>query len=150
MALDCKFAYLRGDQLVLAIDPGASRWGLAVVSADGECAARRVVPSADGPAAVAEFLREYSVRAVVLGDRTGASSALASLRAFGLHHNVELVPEHGSTLEARRLYFQCNPPRGIWKLLPRGLLTPPVPIDDYAAWVLALRYLGCLPKESPY
>ena len=139
---------MRGDQLVLAIDPGASRWGLAVVSAEGECVAKRVVPSADGPAAVAELLREYSVRAVVLGDRTGASSALASLRGFGLHHQVELVPEHGSTLEARRLYFQCNPPRGIWMLIPRGLLIPPVPIDDYAAWVLALRYLEGLAGKS--
>ena len=121
---------------------------MAVVSAKGECVAKRVVQSADGPAAVAELLLEYSVRAVVLGDRTGASSALASLRAFGLRHQVELVPEHGSTLEARRLYFQCNPPRGIWRLFPRGLLTPPVPIDDYAAWVLALRYLEGLAERS--
>ncbi|HKM17981.1 MAG TPA: pre-16S rRNA-processing nuclease YqgF, partial [Limnochordia bacterium] len=34
-----------------------------------------------------------------------------------------------------------HPPRGWRRLLPVSLQTPPVPIDDYVAVILAQRYL---------
>ena len=44
-------------------------------------------------------------------------------------------------------------PKGIARLIPKGMRTPPEPIDDYAAVILAERYLktryakSCRPPE---
>ena len=64
------------------------------------------------------------------------------LEASGVGMEVTLVDEHRSTEEARRRYFVDNPPSGWRRLMPRGLLTPPVPYDDYVAIILAERYLA--------
>jgi hypothetical protein len=52
------------------------------------------------------------------------------------------VDERDTTLRARELWRRAEPPRGLARLLPPGLRSPPGPIDDYAAWAIALRYLG--------
>jgi len=54
---------------------------------------------------------------------------------------VELVDERETTLLARARYFADHPPRGWRRLVPRGMLLPPRPIDDYAALLIAERYL---------
>jgi len=127
--------------LVLAVDPGRARWGLALVSADGFCIVRCVVSAADGPAAVARMLDEHRPAVLALGDRTGARDACRALAERGITCPIAMVPEAGSSMEARQLYFRLNPPRGIRRLIPRGLLLPPEPIDGYAAQVIALRYI---------
>jgi hypothetical protein len=39
------------------------------------------------------------------------------------------------------LYWQENPPKGLKKLIPLGMLVPPVPLDAYAAVILVRRFL---------
>lgn len=131
-------------ELILAVDPGRVRWGLAVVSTDGACLVRSVVPALEGSAAVARLVDQYQPTVVAVGDRTGAREACRSLSTAGLSCCIVAVPEAGSSTEARRLYFSLNPPRGVRRLIPRGLLTPPEPIDGYAAQVIALRYIRSL------
>ncbi len=50
--------------------------------------------------------------------------------------------ESFTTLEARKLYWERHPPRGVWRLLPRGLFLPPRPVDDLAAWCIVKKSLG--------
>ena len=52
-----------------------------------------------------------------------------------------MVDERATTLLARRRYFDANPPRGWKRLVPRGMLLPPRPIDDFAAVLIAERLL---------
>jgi hypothetical protein len=52
------------------------------------------------------------------------------------------VDERETTLRARALYFADHPPRGWRRLIPLGLQLPPRPIDDYAAILIARRFLG--------
>ena len=61
----------------------------------------------------------------------------------GILPDLELIAcdEAYSTEEARTLYWELNPPQGWRRLMPLGMLTPPVPLDAYAAVVLARRYL---------
>jgi RNase H-fold protein (predicted Holliday junction resolvase) len=54
---------------------------------------------------------------------------------------IVLINERYSTLEARDRYWQMFPPRGLTRLLPRGLRTPPRAIDDIVAILLIERYL---------
>jgi hypothetical protein len=58
--------------------------------------------------------------------------------------DLELIvcDEAYSTEEARKLYWELNPPKGWRSLIPLGMLAPPVPLDAYAAVVLVRRYLA--------
>jgi hypothetical protein len=127
--------------LVLALDPGSDKCGLALVASDGRILARAVTSLEQAVELVRAWLTPQAQ--LVLGRGTGYRRLLALLRGAGLQ--PQLVDERGSTLEARRLYWQENPPRGWRRFVPRGLLVPPVPLDDWAAAVLARRFLGLPP-----
>jgi RNase H-fold protein (predicted Holliday junction resolvase) len=129
---------------VLAIDPGRDKCGLALVDPSGTVLARRLVLRAGLGEAARHLLAGGPVAALVLGDGTGSrrvSEELVSALGEGMPP-LALVDERDSTLEARALYFADHPPRGLWRLLPLSLQTPGEPHDDYAAVVLARRYLG--------
>jgi RNase H-fold protein (predicted Holliday junction resolvase) len=124
---------------VLAVDPGREKCGVAVCDADG-VVAHRVVAIGDLYRVSKTWVEIYQVGAVIVGDRTGYKQTFDILRPIGLE--IEGVPEHGSTLLARKRYFQDHPPKGWRRLLPRSLLVPGEPYDDYAAVVLAEAYLA--------
>ena len=132
---------------VLAIDPGTVKCGVAVVGHNGEAVAfQEIVATAQIAGRVPELLTDFPVTVVVMGDGTG-SGAVGKRIAAVLPADVPLkfVPERFSTLCARDLYFALNPPRGWRRLVPAGLRTPPGPIDDYAAILLAREYLSVNP-----
>jgi RNase H-fold protein (predicted Holliday junction resolvase) len=127
---------------LLAIDPGRDKCGLAVVSREGAILRRRVVPRAEIVAAALSWSRDCSPDLLLLGSATGARELETELRAAFPLLPLHIVDEHGSTLEARALFWQEHPPRGWRKLLPVSLQTPPSPLDDLAAVVLARRFLA--------
>jgi len=117
------------------IDPGYNL-GIALVSADGALLEDHVLAGDDLEGMIALARRAGQV---ALGDGTGSARAAAALTAAGVTYMV--VDETGTSLEARTLYFQRNPARGLLRLLPAGLRLPPAPSDAYAAWAIALRLL---------
>jgi len=124
---------------VLAIDPGRDKCGLAVVSAGGRILAREIVPPKKLAERAASRAQQFPGASIIVGRGTGARAARAALRAAGL----EAIPvrEEGTTLAARALYYREHPPRGWRRLIPITLQVPPVPLDDYAAVVIAERYM---------
>lgn len=119
--------------LVAAFDPGRNI-GFALVDEAGTLLEAGVVGAGE-----LEGLPLPEHARVVLGDGTGSSRLRDLLEGRGFI--PVLVDETGSTLEARRLYFRDHPPRLPWRLLPAGLWWPQRPIDDYAAYAIALRFL---------
>jgi RNase H-fold protein (predicted Holliday junction resolvase) len=125
---------------VLGIDPGTRKCGIAVVVAPlAPPLALEVVPFAEFRARVDLLLANHAVRAVALGGGTHTAAAAAALA--GLDVPVCVVDEHETTLLARARYFRAFPPTGWKRLIPRGMLLPPRPIDDFAALLIAERYL---------
>jgi len=124
---------------VLAVDPGRQKCGIAAC-APGEVFAHRVVPVAELAQVAREWAARYRVERVVVGTGTGARDAVEALA--GLPVPILAVNERGTTLAARARYFADHPPRGWKRLLPRSLLTPGGPYDDYAAIVLGEAYLA--------
>ena len=53
---------------------------------------------------------------------------------------IAVVDEKNSTLEARDRYWTMYPPRGLQRLIPRGMRIPPRPVDDIVAILLLERY----------
>jgi RNase H-fold protein (predicted Holliday junction resolvase) len=127
-------------RVVLAIDPGRAKCGLAVCE-PGRVLAQAVVDADALAARVADWQTRYGVTEVVIGDRTGAADAERALAPI-VTAPIRRIDEAGTTLGARERYFKEHPPRGWRRLVPRGLLVPPVPYDDYAAVLLAEAALG--------
>ena len=126
--------------MIIALDTGKNI-GLALVSFD------RVL--LDSTIVTLEQLKTYVFRegiTVALGDGTGSKVVQEVLDNRGIDY--VLVNEEGSSLEARAHYFAAHPVKGLWRLLPKSIQTtmPPVnePLDNYAAYVIALRYLDSL------
>lgn len=128
-------------RVVVGIDPGRAKCGLAVVSSDGVL--ERVVVSVDEVGLVAaELARRHHAALLVLGSRTGSDEVRRALEQAGIQLPIVVVEEHMSTLQARRRYWSENPPGCLMALIPTGMREPPEPFDDWAAVLLAERYLS--------
>ncbi len=129
---------------VLGIDPGRDKCGLAVCE-PGRVLARAIVPPAGVPRTVLAWAAERGIDAIVVGEGTGSKQVIAALAALSASGRLPVVTseeERDSTLAARRRYFEDHPPRGWRRFVPRSFQVPPEPYDDYAAAVIAGRYLA--------
>ena len=118
---------------IAAFDPGRNV-GYALVDDAGRLIEKRVLNERDVSTLT---LPEGCI--VLLGDGTGRDALHATLQRAG--HEVTLVDERGTSLAGRALWREHEPARGWQRLLPSGLRSPDQPIDDYAAWAIALRFL---------
>ena len=133
--------------MVLAVDPGTGKCGLAIVGQPGGCLKRDVINREDLLATVRHLLERFPVERVLVGGATGSKPVVQELKQH-LSLPVEVVNEFRTTERARGRYFQDHPPRGLWRLVPLGLQTPGVAIDDYAAIVMAEDYFAQLPSSG--
>jgi RNase H-fold protein (predicted Holliday junction resolvase) len=132
----------QGRGVVAALDPGRSKCGL--VRTDPQ--RRRIVEALVLPPGPCQerllaWHRDLKLAVVVLGDGTGSRRWQEWLAGEG-ELPVLLVDEHGSTLAARRRYWQLEPPQGWRRLLPEGMRQPPRDWDDVVAQLLLERWLG--------
>lgn len=125
---------------ILSIDPGREKCGLAVVT-ESDVLLRAVYPRDTVVRIAKDLAAQYSVDAIVIGNGTASSKLVDELRASLSSIPLRLVDESGTTLRARFKFFEENPPRGFLRFMPRGLLIPPRPYDDYVAQILAEKYL---------
>lgn len=123
---------------VLAIDPGREKCGVAVLASDGRVLVQEVVATAALDAAVETLIRTYEPN-VIMGNGTTSADAKKRVEALGV--SVTLVDEYRTTDAAKGAYWEAHPPRGWRRLMPRGMLVPPVPVDDFVAVILAQRFL---------
>lgn len=128
---------------VLAVDPGKAKCGVALVGRDGSPLALRIVPLDRLLPEVSDLLASHDHHTILVGESTGRDAVLQALSPLAL--TLHTVPETGTTLRARALYFRDHPPRGLARLLPAGMRVPPRPVDDYAALAIALDWLAANP-----
>lgn len=125
---------------VIGIDPGRSKAGYALLDDSGAVVAAGIEPLERLDGCVRDLLARWPVRAIALGRGTNAARVRAGLMHFSLP--IHLVDEHETSRFARGLYFADHPPRGWRRLIPLGLQLPARPIDDYAAILIARRFLA--------
>jgi RNase H-fold protein (predicted Holliday junction resolvase) len=124
---------------VLGIDPGTGKAGYAILEADGTALVQGIEGLAGLSERLAAIVAEFAPGALAVGRGTNAGPVIKSLQALGLP--VHQVDEYETTRFARTLYFAENPPAGWRRLVPLSLQVPPRPVDDYAAILIARRYL---------
>jgi RNase H-fold protein (predicted Holliday junction resolvase) len=127
-------------QAVLGVDPGRAKAGYAVVAGDGRVIASGVEPIERLQGSLAEIVAQGGIDAIALGRGTNGRSIRALLEGLGLP--IHWVDEYESSRAARALYFEDHPPTGWRRLIPVGLQMPGRAVDDYAAIVIARRFLA--------
>ena len=125
---------------VIGVDPGRRKAGYALVEMTGAVVTAGIEPVERLPDCIEALAASRAISAIALGKGTNARAVRAALDPLGLP--VHLVDEYETSRRARALYFRENPPRGWRKLVPIGLQLPPRPIDDYAAILIARRFLA--------
>ncbi|MFH7024865.1 MAG: pre-16S rRNA-processing nuclease YqgF [Heteroscytonema crispum UTEX LB 1556] len=135
--------------VILGFDPGKDKCGLAVMGLDRGLHYHEVVPSANAIATIETLRQKFPITLLVMGDQTTAKKWKQQLnQELAEPLNIILVDERYSTLEARDRYWQMYPPKGLSKLLPQSMRTPPRPIDDIVAILLIERYLNRLTQST--
>jgi RNase H-fold protein (predicted Holliday junction resolvase) len=127
--------------VVLGIDPGSRKAGYAVVTdATSAPLALGIQPLEALIAQLGPLVKRFGIESVALGRGTNAAALHELIEPLGIP--VHLIDETETTLRARSLYFSDNPPKGWRRLIPVTLQLPPRPIDDYAALLIARRFVG--------
>jgi RNase H-fold protein (predicted Holliday junction resolvase) len=125
----------------VAIDPGRDKCGIAVVSSEAVLF-RAIIPSSEIGLTCRYVLAQHSGADLIIGNGTCSGMVAEAITVANPGVAVVVVPEEFTTLQARRLYAQDHPARGLQRLIPSGMRVPPRPVDDYAAVALALAFLG--------
>jgi RNase H-fold protein (predicted Holliday junction resolvase) len=132
---------------VIGVDPGRSKAGYALLESSGTVVTAGIEAIDRLQARLRELIERRQVQAIALGSGTNARSIKATLQKLGLP--IYLVDEFETSRVARDLYFADHPPRGWRRLVPLGLQLPSRPIDDYAAILIARRFLARGAEAQP-
>ena len=124
----------------IGIDPGRSKCGYAMVLADGTPACVEVLAAPLLGERIERDVRDGCVEVICVGDATTSEDVVAMCRRRWPQLPLAVVDERNTTYEARRLYYERHPPRGVLRFVPRGLLVPKEPLDGYAALLIVKRW----------
>ena len=125
---------------ILAIDPGREKTGIAILK-NSDVLEHKIINSEELVKIIKSLLEKYIIKTIVMGNGTSSKKKYDLLKREFIDRDIVLINEYRTTDEARKLYFQENPPKGWKKLIPLGMQVPPVPVDDYAAIVIGRKYL---------
>lgn len=130
--------------MILAIDPGMRKIGWALVEDNGKPVGQGILPLGQWAEELGRQLPLKDIRAVVLGDGTNRMNIEQAIARLLPQTPVATVNEAESTVEAWRLKKRevagGNLLKQLWFSLDQLLNSGNV--DDYAARVLAQRYLA--------
>ncbi|BAQ64693.1 pre-16S rRNA-processing nuclease YqgF [Geminocystis sp. NIES-3709] len=128
--------------MILGFDPGRDKCGLAVIN-NKKILYSKVISSEDAIVVINELIDKYKPYRLVMGNQTTSKQWQQKLKDnLNLFIEIALVDEKNSTVEAREKYWEMYPPKGLNRLIPKGLRTPPRPVDDIVAIILIDRYLN--------
>lgn len=130
---------------VLAIDPGSSKCGMAVVLRDDagqlQVLWRDIAPKETLKERLQVAFQEHPFSLVIVGSGTKSKEVVHDVREQMPSMGILVVDERDTSLQARERYWEHNPRRGLRRLLPATLQVPPAPVDDFVALILAERVL---------
>ncbi|AZO93976.1 RuvX/YqgF family protein [Halocella sp. SP3-1] len=126
--------------MLLAIDPGRDKCGIAVMTGDATVLFQEIVATEKIELYLLELLNRYKIEEVVLGNGTFSEEVARKIeKNYDLP--LMLIKEAYTTLAAEERYRQVN-----YSGIKRFFLSfikwkPSFPVDDYAAVILGERYL---------
>lgn len=133
------------EPLLLAVDPGREKSGVAVMTSDSaKLVYKVIVPTVELETSLISMLQQYqAISELICGNGTNHKFVFHILETLGKTRSlpVTLAEEAHTTEAARKRYFEFHPPTGLKRLVPKGMLYPPVPVDDFTAWIIGEQYI---------
>ena len=110
---------------------------------------KKIIETASLEEELTLVLQNYPIFVIAMGDGTNHKAVYNRLDTLVKKSGIPivLVNEKFTTQEGKTRYFEKNPPKGLWKLVPLSFQSPPVPVDDYVAWIIGERYLEMIEKK---
>jgi RNase H-fold protein (predicted Holliday junction resolvase) len=131
--------------VLVGFDPGRQKCGVAVMALDRRLLMHEIISAGEAIATLQDIYQRFPVSMMIMGDQTTAQDWKKKLEEnLNTDTRIVLIDERYTSLEARDRYWQMYPPRGLTQLLPKGMRTPPRPVDDIVAILLIERYLDRL------
>lgn len=126
---------------LLAIDPGRAKCGIAVLDYKSNIIKREIIAPENLVAKLGYIFSEFLIEETALGNATFSEEIRAIIKENFPNIRIALTDEKHSTEKGKTLYFKHNPPKGVWRFIPKGLQTPKEPYDDFAAAAIGMEYL---------
>lgn len=144
---------IRDQALLLAVDPGREKSGVAIMIHDtAELVVKAIYPTNQLERQLQALGEQYKghIKELVCGNGTNHKYVFHLLENLAQQWAItaQLVEEAHTTEMARKRYFQCHPPTGLKRLVPKGMLYPPVPVDDFTAWIIGEQYILKMAKHA--
>lgn len=138
--------------MIIAIDPGSVKTGVAAIDDSGRLLWKKIIKTERFESEMAAVLRVQLPAVFVMGNGTHHKEIKKKMEnlidSFGGNIRVELVNERYTTEIGEQWYWRDHPRKGLRRLIPKGLQSVPVPIDDYVAWIIGCIYLGIIKEED--
>ncbi len=127
----------------LGFDPGRQKCGIAILDANGCPLYHGVILTEQVISTIQKLFDTYPVDVLVIGDQTSSKEWQKRLRSV-IPPTIPIVPvdERYTSQDARGRYWRMYPPKGLCRLIPKGMRVPPRPVDDIVAILLVERYLA--------
>ena len=135
-------------KIILSIDPGRKKCGVALVDSKLKYIEGKVILNEELIDRIKYYLVKYNVKNFVVGGGTNSENIIMLIREKFPEILVTVVEEKDTTRQARKYFFEYNPPSGWLKLFPITLLVPPRPYDDFAAYVIGRRFFLDFQKKK--
>jgi RNase H-fold protein (predicted Holliday junction resolvase) len=133
------------EKTVLAIDPGSSKCGMALVHRDEnghlDLLWRVVAKRGEVCERIDDAMSVQKFSMIIVGSGTKSTELVREIREKLPSIGILVVDEKDTSFQARERYWEHHPRRGWRRLLPATMQVPPEPVDDFVALILAERVL---------
>ncbi|MFW5897593.1 MAG: Holliday junction resolvase RuvX [Halanaerobium sp.] len=133
---------------LLALDPGRDKIGTAVLDYEAQEQEKTIVKIDELSEHLKEIFKIYKIEEIIIGNGTGAEKVIKLIKNNFKSRKIKLVEEEFTTEEAQARYLKEKPMSNYEKLL-RKIVSWKLkkPLDDYAALIIAEKYLKKLDKS---
>jgi len=128
--------------MLMGIDPGRHKCGIAILTKEGQEVFKDIVETTNLSKRIEEFLNEYSIENVIVGNGTYADKVFNILDLLMDKKMIKFIEEENTTYLAEQKYLKENPPLGLQFLNKIIKFKPQKPLDDYVAVLLVKKYLN--------
>ena len=132
--------------VVMGIDPGTAKCGIAVVSTIKGTILRKVVPTSEIGPTVLDLFGQFAPDVTAIGNGTHSAAIIntveISLSSLNADATLVIVEESHTSEAARKQAIIEEKPVGLRKFLPRALRSPIAAYDDIVAEILACRWIA--------
>ena len=125
---------------LIGIDPGRSKCGIVLVDEiSSEVIQGLVIPTYEVLPQINNWFLSNKITLTTIGNGTGSQYLVQQLNNVG---PILIVDEKGTSLKARKRYWQIWPAKGLKRIMPISLRFPPEELDAVAALLILENHTG--------